>query len=72
MAFMILDVFKDERGVTTTGMVAVIPWLPEPELVMAGSGAPPMRASEAPAVFMIIMSCRALLRNPVWISDFIV
>ena len=28
-------------------MVAVIPWLPEPELLIAGSVAPPMRASDA-------------------------
>ena len=34
---------------TSTGMVATIPWLPEPELLIAGSVAPPMRASEEAA-----------------------
>lgn len=33
-----------------TGTVAVIPWLPEPELLIAGNVAPPILASDAALV----------------------
>ena len=34
----------------TTGMVAVMPWLPLPLLLITATGAPPMRASQAAEV----------------------
>ena len=40
----------DHAVIAAMGMVAAIPWFPEPELVMAGSVAPPMRASDAELV----------------------
>ena len=35
---------------TTTGLVAQMPWLPDPELLITGIMAPAMRASQAQAV----------------------
>ena len=36
---------SSQRAAATTGMVAVMPWLPLPELIITGSTQPFMRAS---------------------------
>ena len=48
----------------TTGMVAAIPWLPEPKLDIATTGAPPIRASDAATVLMMTLLSRSLLSRP--------
>ena len=49
---------------TLIGTVAVMPWLPEPELLMAGRVAPPMRASEAAAVRIRMAVCKSSESRP--------
>ncbi len=51
-------------AITITGIVAVIPWLPDPELLIAGNAAPPIRASEAAEVRTIISVEISLASNP--------
>ena len=42
--------FPSSRASTATGKVAVIPWLPLPELLITDTGAPSIRASHAAVV----------------------
>ena len=61
------SVFSFSTAYTATGLVAQMPWLPEPELLITGIIAPPIRASQADAVFDMMCENMELPKMP-WLN----